>query len=121
MIQGIGCDIINIVRIKAVIDKFGDRFLNRIYTANEINYASTLNNNKKISYLAKRFAAKEAIAKALGTGISKEISFNDIEILNDLKRSPVVKIRLKKYQHLKFMLSLADEKEFAIAYAIIIK
>tara|TARA_B100001175_G_scaffold317251_1_gene333462 strand:- start:1834 stop:2223 length:390 start_codon:yes stop_codon:yes gene_type:complete len=125
-ILGNGVDIIENERIKKSLKIKG--FINRIYTRNEINKSKKLNN--KVNYLAKRFAAKEAFVKALGEGFRGNINFNDIEITNDKKGKPSVKISknvkkiLKKKFNLskyKIFLSLSDEKKYSIAYVIVKK
>tara|TARA_Y100000741_G_scaffold362183_1_gene347480 strand:- start:1581 stop:1967 length:387 start_codon:yes stop_codon:yes gene_type:complete len=125
-IIGNGVDIVNNVRIKKSIkDK---KFINRIFTTNEINKSKKLSN--KINYFAKRFAAKEAFVKALGEGFRNNINFNDIEITNDKKGKPMINIsrNIKKFlkskfklQKYKIFLSLSDEKKYSIAYVIINK
>ena len=125
-IIGNGVDIVNNVRIKKSIkDK---KFINRVFTTNEINKSKKLNN--KINYFAKRFAAKEAFVKALGEGFRNNINFNDIEITNDKKGKPMINIsrNIKKFlkskfklQKYKIFLSLSDEKKYSIAYVIINK
>lgn len=81
MVIGIGIDIIEIERIKQSVDNFGERFLNKIYTEKEKDYCLTKAN--KYQHLAARFAAKEAIAKALTTGWNKEFTWTNIEIINE--------------------------------------
>ena len=125
-IIGNGVDIVNNLRIKNSIKN--KKFLNRVFTLNEINNSKKLNN--KISYFAKRFAAKEAFAKALGEGFRNNINFNDIEVTNDDKGKPIINIssNVKKFLKKKFksnkyqiFLSLSDEKKYSIAYVIINK
>tara|TARA_Y100000590_G_scaffold37605_1_gene40509 strand:+ start:219 stop:608 length:390 start_codon:yes stop_codon:yes gene_type:complete len=123
-IIGNGVDIVENIRIKKSIKLKG--FINRIFTKSEINNSKKLKN--KINYFAKRFAAKEAFVKALGEGFRNNINFNDINIDNDKKGKPLIKIsnninkiikkkfKLKKY---KIFLSLSDEKRHSIAYVII--
>mgnify|MGYP001170125490 CR=1 FL=1 len=89
MILGIGIDIIEIDRIKQSVDKFGDSFLNKIFTQNELDYC--LPKFNKYQHLAARFAAKEAIYKALASGWEKEASWKNIEITNESNGLPVVK------------------------------
>lgn len=89
MILGIGIDIIEIERIKQSVDKFGDLFLNKIFTKNELDYC--LSKFNKYQHLAARFAAKEAIYKALASGWEKEASWKNIEIINEPNGLPVVK------------------------------
>ena len=125
-IIGIGTDIVLNNRIKKLIKN--KNFLNRIYTNQEIKFAKK---QKEIpSFLAKRFAAKEAFAKALGTGFRKNLNFKDIEILNDKLGKPYYSINSKlkkiifrslKVKNLDFFLSLSDEKLYSIAFAIIQK
>lgn len=107
MIIGIGIDIIEIDRIKNSVDKFGDSFLNKIYTQNELDYCLAKHN--KYQHLAARFAAKEAIYKALASGWEKEASWKSMEITNEPNGLPVVTFfgKLKKY--------LSDDKDIKIS------
>ena len=125
-IIGNGVDIVENKRIKNSLKN--RNFINRIFTKNEISKSKKLNN--KTNYYAKRFAAKEAFVKALGEGFRNNINFNDIDITNDKKGKPLIKIsknvkkilkrkfKLSKY---KIFLSLSDEKKYSIAYVIINK
>ena len=125
-IIGIGTDIVLNNRVKKLIKN--KNFLNRIYTNQEIKFAKK---QKEIpSFLAKRFAAKEAFAKALGIGFRKNLNFKDIEILNDKLGKPYYSINSKlkkiifrslKVKNLDFFLSLSDEKLYSIAFVIIQK
>ena len=102
-------------------------FIKRIFSKNEINFC----NKKKINrfnYYSKRFAAKEAFSKALGTGIGSKLSFNEIEINNDKLGKPSIKIRGKslkstykilKRKKFKIFLSISDAALFAVATVII--
>ena len=125
-IIGNGVDIVENIRIKKSLKIKG--FINRIFTKNEINKSKKLKNN--VNYFAKRFAAKEAFVKAIGEGFRNNINFGDIDIINDNKGKPVVKISnniekiiKKKFKLRKFKiyLSLSDEKKHSIAYVIIDK
>lgn len=125
MIIGIGSDIIKNSRIEALLITHKQRFLQRILTSTEIDL---LNNKRLISYVAKRFAAKEACSKALGTGIGKYASFQDMEIFSDVNGKPYFKFspKLKEFlQHnhgpYKTHLSMTDEEEYAQAFVIIEK
>ncbi|MDX1950486.1 MAG: holo-ACP synthase [Rickettsiales bacterium] len=117
MITGIGTDIISISRIEDAFKKFGDKFAERILSDEELEIfikRKNEKNNQQINYLAKRFAGKEAISKAIGTGIGGDISFKDISILNDEKGKPFVKIsagcNLAKFlQNKKIFISLSDD------------
>jgi len=90
MIFGIGVDIIEISRIKKSIEKFGDKFLNKIYTGKELDYCETKKN--KYQHYAARFAAKEAIYKAMSTGWKKGATWKNIEIYNEPNGMPKVRL-----------------------------
>ena len=123
-IYGIGSDLVNVKRINLIL-KRNKNFKNRVFSYKEINLASKKKN--KTHYYAKRFAAKEAFVKALGTGISGGLSFKEIEILNNKKGKPFLKIKGKSYKIIKKIikkkfktfLSLSDEKTHAIASVVI--
>ena len=126
-IFGIGTDIVNIKRIENSIKKFGTNFKTKIYTKNEIKYCES-KKNPNPSY-AKRFAAKEAFSKALGTGIKKNISFKNIEISNNARgqphihlKGPIINFLKKKTKNKKYKiyLSLSDDKPWAQATVIIV-
>ena len=123
-ILGIGVDIIENKRIKKSIKN--DKFKNRIYSSKELNQ-STLTTNK-ISFFSKRFAAKEAFAKALGIGIRNNLNFKDIEIINDklgkpyfVKNKKISKMIQKNFNVKNFdcFLSISDEKNYSTAFVII--
>ena len=123
-IVGIGVDIIENKRIKNSLKNLN--FKKRIYSTKELAQSSLFKN--KVSYFSKRFAAKEAFAKALGTGFRGNLNFKDIEIVNDkmgkpyyLKSKKISKIihknfNIKKY---KCFLSISDEKDYSTAFTII--
>ncbi|WPX96556.1 holo-ACP synthase [Candidatus Bandiella euplotis] len=116
MIVGIGCDIVDIRRVERLIKKYKYKFLSRIFTENEIKLA---NNPEHYSYFAKRFAAKEAYAKATGHGIRGEVAFQAIEIFNDAKNAPFFNKHPMSNQGVKAFLSIADEYPYTIAYVIL--
>ena len=125
-IIGNGVDIIKNSRIDKSLKIKG--FLNRIFTKKEIKQGKKLKN--KINFYAKRFAAKEAFVKSIGTGFRKSINFNDIYVKNNRLGKPkllfnnkVKNIMIKKFKSKKFnvFLSLSDEKRYSIAYVIINK
>ena len=125
-ILGIGVDIIQNKRIKDSIKNH--RFKNRIYSTNELKLSSYSKN--KIGYFSKRFAAKEAFVKALGTGFRDNLNFKDIEIMNNklgkpyyTKTKKITQIIKKKFKVKNFncFLSISDEKEYSTAFAIIEK
>ena len=90
-IFGIGTDIINIKRMEKSIKKNGDNFINKVFSKNEILYCKKKKN--PFPFYAKRFAAKEALSKALGTGIRKGIKFKNIEITNDNFGKPSIELK----------------------------
>ena len=129
MIIGIGIDIVKIDRIAKLINNFGNKFEKKIFTNNEINIGNQKSSlNTKISYYAKRFAAKEALSKAIGLGIGRGIDFVDIEIINNENGKPEIKLTPKSKQFLqkylnqnnfKIDLSMTDEKDIAQSIVII--
>lgn len=122
----IGTDICNPKRIEQVYKKFGAKFLKRIFTDKEIEEINSLSRNRTnlIHRIAGRFAAKEAISKALGTGIGKDLSFKDFEIIKCPKGKPQVILNnkaTKLTQELGFTkvhISISHEESLAIAFAI---
>ena len=118
MIIGIGCDIIDTRRIEVLINKYSDKFFNRIFTEKEILQGKLTNNTQ---HFAKRFSAKEAYAKATSFGIGKKISFKDIEILNDNQGAPFFNKHTLKSQGINAFLSMSDELPYAISYVILEK
>ena len=127
MILSNGIDIIDIRRIRKIIKKFNYRFKNKCFHKNEINRSDS--RIKSIESYAKRYAAKEACAKALGTGLAKGIFWKDIEVFNDLNGKPFIKLHNKALTLLnknfnfpcRIELSLSDEKNYSIANVIIFK
>ena len=121
MILGIGTDIVNIERIESIFSKYGDVFLNKNFHPLEIKKFHSLVKAKQTSYLAKRFAAKEAVSKSLGTGISGGLAFSDIAIINNDKGSPEVIISSEQFPNIaqfKFQISLSDDYPFAVAFVV---
>ena len=125
-IYGIGTDIVNIKRIEKVLKKKGSLFKNKIFSKDEIIYCQKKKN--PFPYYAKRFAAKEAFSKALGTGIVKEINFKNIQVTNNKKGKPSIKLKgitasffKKRIKKKKFsiFLSLSDDLPWAQATVVI--
>lgn len=114
MIIGIGIDIVEIQRIKNLVER-NERFVERILTLKEREKYDSLKMNRKIEFLSGRFAAKEAYSKAFGTGIGKELSFQDIEIETEPTGKPFIAKPLSKGAHL----SITHSKEYAFAQVII--
>jgi holo-[acyl-carrier protein] synthase len=132
MILGIGSDIVHINRIEELIKDFGERFINRAYTKDEIEYSKKFGANNSIgksSYFAKRFAAKEAFAKAVGTGFRGGLRFSQIGVINDNFGKPHLILTGKALDMLQDMktgkkipkphLSLCDDYPIAQATVII--
>ncbi len=122
MIVGIGTDIIAVARIASGIEKYGERFARRILSPDELETFSQHGN--QANYLAKRFAAKEAVVKALGCGFRDGISMRQVAVSNDPLGKPQVTLHSKAAERAESMgvteilLSLSDEREYAIAYAM---
>jgi len=122
MIESLGIDLIEIKRVKKVKERWGKRFLERVYTPKELEYC--LKKRYPENSLAGRFAAKEAVMKALGTGLSSGVSWREIEILNDKKGKPEILLYGKTKKLLgkkKVLISISHTKEDAIAQAVIIR
>ena len=129
MIIGIGTDILNLERLKKVINKYDKKFINRIYGKNELQILKIKSNNA-INYFGKRFSAKEATWKALSPTRGEGLFFREMEILNDNNGNPYLYFsgKTKKYiekkeknfkARLKFDISLSDETPFVIAFVVI--
>ncbi len=122
MIVGIGTDMIRVVRIARVLDRFGQRFLDRVFTPAE--QAWCMAHDRPAERLAVRFAAKESVMKALGTGRARGIVFSDIEVEADNRSRP--QIRLHGYaaqfahqHHISSIhLSLTHDEEYAVAFVV---
>ncbi|MGB5848531.1 MAG: holo-ACP synthase [Ignavibacteriaceae bacterium] len=123
MVIGIGTDIIEIDRIKNSIEKNGDRFLSKIYTPTEIEYC--LSKANKYQHFAARFAAKEAVYKALATGWQEVLSWQEIEIFNESTGMPQVTMRGKLKEFLaddkSLKISISHSKNYVVSVAIIYK
>ena len=125
MIYGIGIDLCSIRRVQNIKDL--NKFANKILTSDEIEYLDTLDQKNSVNYLAKQFAAKEALSKALGTGLTGDVKLNLIEIDRDQSGKPYIKMN----DHMKTLLSkigvnstfvsLADDSDYAIATVILEK
>ena len=127
MIYGIGTDIIDINRIKSVLNKYGDKFKYKCFHQNEISWSNS--KLKSAESFAKRYAAKEACAKALGTGLARGVFWKDIEVINNKHGKPFIRLHNnalnvlnnKINKNAKIELSLSDEINFAIANVIIFR
>lgn len=117
----LGTDILEVARVEAVVTRLGEKFVRRILTlAEQSEYAAS---QQPVRLLAKRFAAKEAIAKALGTGIGRGVSWQDIEVRHDVHGAPLVHLSGGAAEVAKgrggtaVLLSLADEQAYVVAFA----
>lgn len=119
MILGIGNDIVEIARIKAVMMRYPERFLNRIFTPYEQEYC--LKRKEPALHFAGRFAAKEAIVKALGIGFSQGINWLDVEIQSDAKGKPIAAFSPlvnEMFDHPAVLISMSHCRDYATAVAI---
>jgi holo-[acyl-carrier protein] synthase len=121
MILGVGIDIIEVARIQASFERFEERLLNRLLLPAEIAYC--LSHTQAAPHLAARFAAKEAISKAFGTGIGAEIGWLDIEVLNHPSGQPYVELHARGKELFarrgasRLLLSMSHTQTYAAAVA----
>tara|TARA_X000001036_G_scaffold334976_1_gene313890 strand:- start:1587 stop:1973 length:387 start_codon:yes stop_codon:yes gene_type:complete len=122
-----GIDLLNVKRINNVYKRYGQRFLDKVFSCNELEIFKKRN---KLNFLANRFAAKEAILKAFGFGWRNGVKLNEIEILNDHFGKPEVflKGKTKEILHnscnlkiIKINISISDEKDYVMASALLIQ
>jgi len=124
MIVGIGTDIVNIERIENIYKKHGDSFLKKNFHPLEIAQFTSLSPRRQIGFLAKRFAAKEAVSKAFGTGIGGEFAFCDIATINNENGAPEILIspgQKGDVDEYDIQISLSDDYPFAVAFVVISK
>jgi len=123
-ILGIGMDIVETKRIAESLERFGDRFLHRVFLEDEIAYAQSM--KFPHLHLAARFAAKEAISKAFGTGIGREIGWRDLEIVREPSGQPRVVLHGRAIDYAKsrgvreIHVSLSHTAEYGAASAVIV-
>jgi holo-[acyl-carrier protein] synthase len=123
MIVGIGTDIVEVRRIQRSLMRFGERFTGKILSASE---RRSLTGSRLTAYLARQFSAKEAVSKALGTGMGSGVYFKNIEIARKQSGAPLVKLtgeaklRAEALGISEFHISMSDERDYAIAYDIAI-
>ena len=123
MIIGIGVDIAETARVEKISEKFGDRFARRVLTEHEMGEYRQRKNSS--SYLALRFAAKEAVAKACGTGIGEQLGFHSMQIEHDGQGKPVLRFLdsahalVKRLQVRNALISLSDESHYVVAMAVL--
>ena len=127
MIIGIGSDVIDIRRIEKTLNRFGDRFTSRVFT--EIEQKKSDRRLERAASYAKRFAAKEACSKALGTGFSRGVYWRDLGVVNEVSGRPTMVLSGQAKQHLDRLLpsghramvhlTITDEYPYAHAHVII--
>ena len=123
MIYGVGTDLVNIDRVKKILSKNRDGFVKRVLSKYE--QALFKNKSDRAAYCAKRFAAKEAFAKALGTGIGRVVGFQDLTVRNNENGKPhfIPSEKLRQYLVEKNIkqahLSISDERQNAIAFVVL--
>jgi holo-[acyl-carrier protein] synthase len=123
MIRGVGTDVVSIVRVEAALARFGERFVNRILTPEErVRYGRT---REKASHLAKRFAAKEAFSKAIGTGIHAPFRWHAVSVGRDARGKPGLVPSEDMARHLAAIgvtashVSLTDDAGVAVAFVVL--
>lgn len=124
MIIGIGTDLVDISRVAESISKLGERFIDRILTADEkLRWLEISHPEQSVAYVAKRFAAKEAAVKALGTGIGSGVSFQHFSVRNLPSGQPILSvdesISIRYDFPVSWHLSLTDEKAYAQAFVVL--
>lgn len=120
MIFGIGTDIIEVERIKSAVEKYGDRFVKRIFTQTEIDYCEQFGDKKHLHYAA-RFAVKESFSKAIGTGITQGFKFAEIGTINEPSGKPVIVLEgeLKnRYERYRTEVSISHTETNAVAFVV---
>ena len=123
MIVGTGIDIVRIERIEDSLGRWGDKFAAKILTSDEFRKFSGIGTGKA-GYLARQFAAKEAVSKALGTGMRAGIHFSQIEIDRKPSGAPLVRLQGKAFERSEYLnvlhwhVSISDEKEYVVAFSV---
>ena len=125
MLYGIGVDIVKISRIKKAMDRWGNRFLEKIFTKNEIEFCNS--RPKPVNTFALRFAAKEAFSKAIGLGMRQGLRWRDIEVFHHPTGKPGLRLHgkcleiYKKHGLSNIHLSLSDEGDYGLAVVVLEK
>ncbi len=123
MIVGIGVDIVETMRFEKLYARFGNRVVRRLLTDHEIDEFN--NRNQPVSYLATRFAAKEAAAKALGTGFGEVVGYKSVEISNDSNGKPLLRffrratVLAEQKKVGNVLVSISDEKHYVVAMVVL--
>jgi holo-[acyl-carrier protein] synthase len=122
MLEGLGIDIVQVARIEKAVARWGERFLQRVFTQRERDYCSR--KAHPAESLAARFAAKEAVLKAIGTGLSGGVRWTDVEVVNAESGKPEVRLGrtlVGRVGNRKILLSISHTRELAIAQAALVK
>lgn len=122
MLIGVGTDIVQIPRIEKILHLYPELFAKKILTSKELAQFSLLDKTGHAVFLAKRFAAKEAVSKAFGVGIGQGINLKDITILNDNLGKPIVEVSsnyTNKLPPFNIHLSLSDDYPVCVAFAVV--
>lgn len=123
MIIGVGTDVVSIQRIEKAVQRFGERFINKVFTDKEV--VACKGKKDAVPYLAARFAAKEAVLKALGTGISNGIGFKDVEVFREHGKRPEIILHGKGKERAGTLgvknihLSLSHDAGLAVAFVVV--
>ncbi len=125
MIVGLGTDIVNIDRFKTLVDRYGDRLAEKVLSGDELSHYRK--SRDKAKFLSKRFAAKESVVKAMGTGFRDGISKRDIRIEHDSLGKPIVEMRGEAKRRIDYLgvkdiwVSISDDTNYAVATVILEK
>jgi holo-[acyl-carrier protein] synthase len=120
MILGVGTDIVLVSRIQEALEKYGDRFLRRIFTEEERAYCES--QKYAVQHYAARFAAKEAMSKAIGTGISGETTWTSIEVVKRRSGEPILRLHgalAERYADCRLHVSLSHTSQSALAVVVV--
>jgi holo-[acyl-carrier protein] synthase len=124
MVLGVGTDLIEIKRVQESLDRFGERFIERLFTEGEIAYCLRKKSHAAESFAA-RFAAKEAGAKALGTGMSRGVSWKEIEVKREMGERPTLHLSGRAAERAaalgvsRVQLSLTHSRDLAMAFVVV--
>lgn len=120
MIIGIGTDIVPVERVRETLERYGERFARKIFTGAERTFCET--SARRIEHFAARFAAKEAFAKAVGTGITGETPWLEIEVVRLVSGQPMIQLHgqlAERWKGCRLHLSLSHSAEYAVAFVVI--
>lgn len=124
MITGVGIDLVELTRVESALSRHGDRFAERILSVEEWNEFQAVGTSQRVAFLAKRFAAKEAFAKAVGLGIGRGFGFQDLSVVHTELGQPGIALNseclgLAAYASQRIHLSLTDERSMCAALCVV--